>query len=90
MRKVSVKFDDLEISSAWLANRDLIENYTFTVGDKVTVSPPNVQKKRNRGRSGVIVGYYNTGQCPSVKLKFFDNNRYGAVDASDLIPYQDE
>ena len=90
MRNVTVKFDDLTISGGWAGNRDIDEKFEFKVGDKVTVSPPNVQKKRNRGRSGVIVGYYNTGQCPSVKLKFFDNNRYGGVEASDLIPFQDQ
>lgn len=75
MRNVTIIFDDqTKIGWGYSSSQHPSENYTFHQGDKVSVAPVNKNKKKNRGRSGIIFGYYKDREGRPSSIAFLNES----------------
>lgn len=86
-RKVTINFEDgtyiIYTAGNGFGDINKVEAFDFKEGDKISISPLNSRKLKNRGRQGIIT---NKKKDDLIGIKFFDTNKIVYVEIEGIVP----
>jgi hypothetical protein len=84
------QIDPTKIQLEYQKDGKIIRKLDIRIGFSYKIEPDNKQKKKNRNRKCIVLGFiYDDLNNPMrVKVKFQDSGRNGKADIEDLVEFQ--